>query len=176
MINVIWESAKAYVHWLSRKTGKPYRLLSEAEWEYAARAGTQASRYWGDEVSAQCDHANGYDQTAESEFHRPWPAAPCRDGSVHTSYVGEHEENGFGLADMLGNVWEWTEDCWHRNYGGAPSDGSAWVTRGGCRKRVLRGGSWNDEPKLLSSALRSWDTRGNRTSRHGFRVTRALTP
>ena len=174
VINVIGESAKAYVHWLSRKTGKPYRLLSEAEWEYAARAGTQASRYWGDEVSAQCDHANGYDQTAESEFLRPWAAVPCRDGSIHTSYVGEYGENGFGLADMLGNVWEWTEDCWHRNYGGAPSDGSAWVTRGGCRKRVLRGGSWNDEPRLLRSALRNWDTRGNRTSRHGFRVTRTL--
>ena len=81
---------------------------------------------------------------------------------------------GSAWADMLGNVWEWTEDCWHRNYGGAPSDGSAWVTRGGCRKRVLRGGSWNDEPRLLRSALRNWDTRGNRTSRHGFRVTRTL--
>ena len=104
--NVSWNDAKAYVNWLSRETGKPYRLLSEAEWEYAARGGTQASRYWGDEVSAQCTYANGYDQTAHSEVFFSKTAAPCRDGSVFTSYAGKYGRTGLAwptCSEMSGS-------------------------------------------------------------------------
>ena len=174
--NVSWNDAKAYVNWLSRETGKPYRLLSEAEWEYAARGGTQASRYWGDEVSAQCTYANGYDQTAHSEVFFSKTAAPCRDGSVFTSYAGKYGENGFGLADMLGNVREWVEDCWHDSYRGVPPGVSPWLSGGDCERRVLRGGSWSGEARYLRSANRNKNAAGDRSYNSGFRVTRTLTP
>ena len=173
---VSWDDAKAYVRWLSRKTGERYRLLSEAEWEYAARAGTRTSRYWGDDVSAQCDHANGYDRTAAAELNFDWDSASCRDGSVHTARVGRYGENGFGLSDMLGNVWEWVEECWHGSYAGAPTDGRAWATGGICYWRVLRGGSWSGHPGNLRSANRYGDSAGDRNNSAGFRVSRTLTP
>ena len=173
---VNWNDAKAYVRWVSRTTGKPYRLLSEAEWEYATRAGTRTSRYWGDEVSAQCDHANGYDRGAEQELSFSWSAVPCRDGSVHTSYVGRYGENGFRLSDMLGNVLEWVEDCWHESYRRAPADGSAWTSGGNCGTRVLRGGSWYDAPKYLRSSFRFRNRTGYRDFNYGFRIARTLTP
>ncbi|MDE0202523.1 MAG: SUMF1/EgtB/PvdO family nonheme iron enzyme [Rhodospirillaceae bacterium] len=174
--NVSWEDAKAYVHWLSRQTGERYRLLSEAEWEYAARAGSRTSRYWGDDASAQCAHANGYDQTAKSELNFDWDNASCRDGSVHTARVGRYGANGFGLHDVLGNVWEWVEDCWHGSYAGAPTDGRAWVTGGDCGRRVLRGGSWYSKPRILRSAFRFRYSAGSRSGDTGFRVSRTLTP
>ena len=172
---VSWDDAKAYVRWLSRLTGERYRLLSEAEWEYAARAGTRSSRYWGDDVWAQCDHSNGADETAKEQYS-DWTVATCRDGSVHTARVGSYGENGFGLSDMLGNVWEWVEDCWHGSYAGAPTDGSAWVLGSGCGRRVLRGGSWDYDPRDLRSAFRNWRSTENRSDSSGFRVSRTLTP
>ena len=125
------DDVKAYVGWLSRKTGQGYRLLSESEWEYAARGGTRMSRYWGDGDTGQCRHANGADKALKKR-HRgwKWKVASCDDGHAYTAAVGSHLPNGFGLHDMLGNVWEWVEDCWHTSYQGAPTDGSAW-TRGG---------------------------------------------
>ena len=177
VVCVSWADAKAYVAWLSEKTGKAYRLLSEAEWEYVARGGTETSRYWGDSEVGQCDHANGGDVTLKEEYGDwKWVTAPCRDGSIHTSEVGRYGENGYGLADMLGNVWEWVEDCWHESYGGAPEDGSAWVTGGNCDRRVLRGGSWVNEPWNLRSAIRSRDSAGFRGYGDGFRIARTLTP
>ena len=122
---VNWDDVKAYVAWLSSMTGKPYRLLSEAEWEYAARGGTRTSRYWGDDASAQCAHANGADGTLKAHYSNwAWVVASCRDGFVHTAPVGSFSSNGFGLHDVLGNVWEWVEDCWNERYVGAPADGS----------------------------------------------------
>ncbi len=174
VVIVNWDNAIAYVAWLSRKAGERYRLLSEAEWEYAARAGTRSSRYWGDDVWAQCDHANGYDRTAKAELDFVWEHAPCRDGSVHTARVGSYGENGFGLSDVLGNVTEWVEDCWHDSYVGAPTDGSAWVTGGDCGQRVIRGGSWYNDPSALRSADRGWYE--HQTETIGFRVSRTLTP
>ena len=173
---VSWEDAKWYVHWLSRKTAERYRLLSEAEWEYAARAGTRTSRYWGDDVSAQCVHANGYDRTAKAELDYSLKHAPCRDGSVHTARVGRYGANGFGLHDVLGNVWEWVEDCWHGSYAGAPADGSAWGSGGDCVRRVFRGGSLNSDPRVLRSAIRVRNPIGIRGYDLGFRVSRTLTP
>ena len=187
VINVSWNDAQAYVGWLSRKTGQKYRLLSESEWEYAARAGTRSSRYWGDGTSDQCAHANGVDWAHHRQYSsegdrvhgRPYstrPMARCEDGYVHASRVGSFSANGFGLHDMSGNVWEFVEDCWHDSYARAPSDGGAWTTGGDCSLRVLRGGSWNDGPRALRSANRTGSRSGIRSGDRGFRVARPLVP
>ena len=141
-INVSWDDAQGYVQWLSRETGEQYRLLTEAEWEYVARAGTTTARYWGDSESGQCRNGNGYDRTSHAEYGWDWnePVA-CSDGYVDTAPAGSFQPNAFGLYDVLGNVWEWTEDCWNDDYSSAPTDGSAWQS-GDCSPRVLRGGSW----------------------------------
>ena len=124
---VNWNDAQAYVEWLSRQTGEEYRLPSESEWEYAARAGTSTARPWGEGESGQCRHANGGDASIKERYADWKPVvASCRDGHVHTAPIGSFAANGWGLHDMLGNVWEWTEDCYNRSYAGAPSDGSAW--------------------------------------------------
>ena len=174
---VSWDDAKAYVEWLGRKAGKAYRLLSEAEWEYAARAGTTAARYWGDDRgnAESCGYANGTDQTRAAEHNLTRVKTNifmCEDGHVHTAPVGSFKANAFGLHDMLGNVWEWVEDCWHESYGDAPKDGSAWTAGGSCGQRVLRGGSWVNNPWVLRAANRDWVTSGNRDADAGFRVAR----
>ncbi len=175
VINVGWHDAKTYVRWLSQKTGKRYRLLSESEWEYAARAGTSASRYWGDDVSEQCSYANGRDESS-ADFVGWWTGAPCEDGFVFNAPVGTFSANAFGIFDMLGNVWEWVEDCWHENYAGAPVDGSAWTTGGDCEQRVLRGGSRSEKPTRIRSAARSHEAPGLRNGHTGFRVGLTLAP
>ncbi len=155
---VSWKDAQAYVSWLSRKTGKRYRLPSEAEWEYATRAGTATARYWGGHLgrnNANCNNCGSR-----------W------DGK-QTAPVGSFRPNGFGLHDVLGNVWEWVEDCWNSNYGGAPSDGRAWKS-GDCGKRVHRGGPWNDGPRFVRSAYRSGIDAGFRNFSNGFRVARGF--
>ena len=160
VINVSWEDAQDYVDWLSRKTGKEYRLLSEAEWEYAARAGTRTRYSWGNGIGR--NRANCY-------------GCGSRWDDDKTAPVGSFGANGFGLHDMHGNVWEWVADCWNVGYAGAPSDGSAWES-GNCGERVLRGGSWNFAPRSLRSASRFWNDIGFRNYNHGFRVARTLAP
>jgi formylglycine-generating enzyme required for sulfatase activity len=162
-INVSWDDAQIYVKWLSRITGKAYRLLSEAEYEYAARAGTQTTYPWGDDIELN-DEAMANCDGCDSQWD-----------NKQTAPVGSFAANRFGLFDMAGNVWEWTEDCHHDNYQGAPSDGSPW-TSGDCRTRVVRGGSWLNRPGNLRSAIRDSDTTGARYSVLGFRVARTLTP
>ena len=148
------EDARAYVGWLSGETGEEYRLLSESEWEYVARAGTRTSRYWGDGESGQCRYANGADWSLKRRYNDwKWSVATCDDGHAHTAPVGSFGANGFGLHDVMGNVWEWVEDCWHDSYRGAPSDGRAWTIGGDCDFRVLRGGSWLNGAGLLRSAV-----------------------
>jgi len=173
---VNWDDARAYTEWLSGKTGKRYRLLSESEWEYAARAGTTTARYWGESASAQCRHANAGDAAVNRVFDG-WTGAECDDGFVHTAPVGSFEPNGFGLHDMLGNVWEWVEDCWNDSYEGAPTDGSAWTTKD-CdpHVRVVRGDAWFNKPKSLRAAIRISNSAGFRTSFNGFRIARTLSP
>ena len=172
--DVSWDDAWAYTSWLSHETGETYRLLSEAEWEYMARAGTQTERYWGDDGSRQCSYANGYDATAheekENDFQEP---VACSDYHVETAPVGSFRANAFGLYDVLGNVWEWTEDCRNDDYAGAPADGSA-RRSGDCSFRVLRGGSWFDGPRGLRSAIRLRYSAGNRYNVSGFRVARTI--
>jgi formylglycine-generating enzyme required for sulfatase activity len=158
VIDVSWDDAKAYVAWLSRETGKPYRLFSEAEFEYAARAGSQTAYPWGNDIgkgNADCDGCG-------SEWDGK-QAAP----------VGSFAANAFGLYDMAGNVQEWVEDCYHDNYGGAPTDGSAW-TSGDCSRRVLRGGTWRSVPQSFRSADRGSCPPGCWGDGVGFRVGRTL--
>jgi len=173
--------AKAYMDWLARKTGKTYRLLTEAEWEYAARARIEPAAYsrysFGDDENDLCRYGNGADQTAKSTVPGAsnWTIAPCNDGYAYTSPVGSFAANAFGLYDMQGNARQWTEDCYHDNYAGAPSDGSAWTT-GDCSRRILRGGSWFVNPGDLRAASRVSGTDGFRSRNDGLRVGRTLTP
>jgi formylglycine-generating enzyme required for sulfatase activity len=159
VINVSWRDAKQYVAWLSRRTGKTYRLLSEAEWEYAARAGSDKAYAWGDDIGK--GNANCLDCGSD------W------DGR-QTAPVGSFPANAFGLHDMHGNVWEWVEDCFRNDYDNVPSDGTA-LSSEGCR-RLQRGGSWNSIPLSLRSAARSWYLPGDRNDYFGFRVARTLLP
>jgi len=167
-----WEDAKAYAEWLSRKTGKHYRLPTEAEWEYSARGKTTAARYWGSDPDKACRYANVADKTAQATITSApsWMVHNCTDGFAYTSPVGSFRANAFGLYDMLGNVWEWTEDSYHENYKGAPTDGSAW--QGDLKERVIRGGSWYDSPRFVRSAGRDKVTPVTRFANFGFRLAR----
>lgn len=177
-----WHDAKAYVAWLNGKvrglpsaaawrnksvgTG-PYRLPSEAEWEYAARAGTSTARWWGEGIGHDKANCDGCGSAWDGKLLAP---------------VGSFDANPFGLYDMLGNTWQWVEDCWHESYAGAPADGSAWDGGGGqggsCRKHVLRGGSWANVPVLVRAAARiGADAKGSDSdwsNYAGFRVARSL--
>lgn len=154
VINVSWDDAKAYIEWITSEADQPFRLLSEAEWEYACRAGTSTRYWWGDEITGE--NANYAGNIGK------------------TSKAGEYPANPFGLYDMHGNVWEWVEDCWNDNYEGAPKDGSACMS-GECARRVLRGGSWGDYPRILRAAGRFGDGAGYRYFTFGLRVARTLT-
>lgn len=159
VINISWNDAKAYVAWLSQKTGKPYRLLTEAEYEYATRARTNTAYPWGRTIGNNNANCKGCGSQ--------W------DGK-ETAPVGSFAPNRFGLYDMVGNVWAWTEDCYHDSYSAAaPADGSAWIA-GDCSTRVIRGGSWDDEPGYLRSARRLGNHIGNQSIFFGFRVARDL--
>jgi formylglycine-generating enzyme required for sulfatase activity len=158
IINVSWSDAKAYVAWLAQLTGKPYRLLSEAEYEYAARAGTATAYPWGNDIGRNNANCNGCGSQ--------WDAK-------QTAQVGSFAANQFGLYDMAGNVRQWTEDCYHNDYRGAPADSPAW-TSWSCSERVTRGGSWSQAPIYLRSALRYQNDTGSRLSGLGFRVARTL--
>ena len=170
VINVSWRDAKSYVEWLSGRTGKRYRLLSESEWEYAARSGTRTRYSWGDEIGDNRANCDGCGSQWDDRSTAP---------------VGSFAANPWGLHDMHGNVREWVEDCWNGNYKGAPSDGSAWES-GNCSQRVLRDGSWGGSPSYLRAAYRFRDTTiapmgwgvtaGLRNDSIGFRVARTLAP
>lgn len=173
---VSWLDARDYVLWLARKTGKPYRLPSEAEWEYAARAGSITARPWGDSPDAGCEDANTYDLGARDLRRLGWQAAACSDGHTDVAPVGSLKPNAFGLHDMIGNVAEWVEDCATASYIGRPRDARAWVWTGGCRQRVQRGGSWADGVEHSRSADRVFAEEGERADTVGFRVALDLEP
>ncbi len=156
VINVSWNDAKAYTYWLSKQTGKVYRLPTEAEWEYAARGDTQTDYYWGNSVGRK--NANCYG---------------CSGGfdNKGTAEVGRYQANGIGIFDMHGNVWEWVQDCWHDRYDGAPQDGAAWEENG-CDARVLRGGSWKNYPLFIRASNRDWYEPNRSSNQFGFRVVR----
>ena len=160
VINVSWSEAQQYVTWFSKMTGQLYRLLTEAEWEYAARAGTTTAYFWGDEIGKNNANCSG--------CFSQWD-------NRQTAPVGLFAPNAFGLYDMAGNVWQWTEDCFHDDYTGAPIDGSAWINVG-CSRRVVRGGSWNNGPLILRSASRGRAATDSRDDGIGFRLGRTLAP
>jgi formylglycine-generating enzyme required for sulfatase activity len=169
---VSWNDARAYAQWLSKKAGKRFRLPTEAEWEYAARAGSSGARFWGDDPAQACRYANVADQ---SRFQL-WGFGQkheCTDGHYFTAPAGGYAPNRFGLYDILGNVWEWTEDCWNSSYAGAPSDGTARLS-GDCTQRVVRGGSWSSVPRFVRSATRHRNPADYRDNLTGFRLARTL--
>jgi formylglycine-generating enzyme required for sulfatase activity len=147
VFNVSWDDAQQYVAWFTQMTGRPYRLLTEAEWEYPARAGTTTAYYWSDGIGKANANCNGCGSQWDNR---------------ETSPVGSFKPNAFSLYDMAGNVFQWVEDCYHDNYDDAPADGSAW-TNGDCSLRVLRGGSWVDSPSSLRVANRNFETAGSRS-------------
>jgi formylglycine-generating enzyme required for sulfatase activity len=175
VVCINWKDADAYVRWLSRKTSRIYRLLTEAEREYAARAGTATRYFFGDDEKDECRYGNGGDQTARSYVPGAsnWASPSCSDGYAYTAPVGHFSPNAFGLYDMLGNAWTWVQDCYHENYTGAPSDGSAWEPEE-CDRRALRGGSWRDPLTNLRSASRGKQLPATRLIHVGFRVARTL--
>ncbi|MFZ4703493.1 MAG: formylglycine-generating enzyme family protein, partial [Candidatus Methylumidiphilus sp.] len=182
VVCVTYADALAYADWLSHRTGGRYRLPTEAEWEYAVRATPKidrplaTARYWGEVSKAkqQCDYANGADQSAQSISGKDWRLADCQDGYAYTAPVASFRPTLLGLYDLLGNVWEWTSDCWHEDYTGAPVDGSAWLEakQSDCQHRVIRGGSWYYVPQILRSADRYWYTSVGASFDLGFRLAR----
>jgi len=159
VIYVTWDDAERYVEWLSQVTGQPYRLLSEAEYEYAARAGTHTAYPWGEEIGANNANCRGCGSQWDNQ---------------HPATVGRFAPNKFGLYDVVGNVWSWVEDCFHDNYDGAPTDGSAWIHGANCSGRSSRGGAWDAVPNRLRSASRGGGSSNNRFSGIGFRVARTI--
>lgn len=186
---VSWTDAQAYARWLSARTGKTYRLLTEAEWEYAARAGTKSARWWDEGADQKslswligvrdrnCRHANAADRSY-SMIYTPQGHLlryGCDDGHVHTSPAGSFAANAFNLQDMLGNAWQWVADCFD-NYRTAPADAHVPVETGGCNTRVVRGGSWNSPTAELRAATRFRFSPDFRTIYTGFRLARAPEP
>jgi formylglycine-generating enzyme required for sulfatase activity len=165
---VSWDDAQAYARWLSGKTGHQYRLPSASEWEFAARSGGEAVLPWGANAAAACASANVADASAAQRYPG-WTVFACNDGYVYTAPVGSFKANSFGLNDMLGNVFQWTEDCWQADYVGAPVDGSA-LNSGDCSEHELRGGSWFSTPAYVRANYRNHFAAGYRTSSAGIRL------
>ena len=176
--------AVAYTDWLSEITGQTYRLPSEAEWEYAARAGTTGPYFWGTNSAAACTFANVRSAGAHTISTRQVEADkrgfPCDDGFALSAPVGSFEPNVFGLYDMQGNVWEWVADCNHKNYVGAPADGSAWIDKtdasSGCQFGVIRGGSYLNLVERSSATVRAGRPQSSGATNMGFRVVRGEAP
>jgi formylglycine-generating enzyme required for sulfatase activity len=184
VVCVSWEDARDYAAWLGKKTGHDYRLPSEAEWEYAVRANTTTTFFWGNDEELACTYANGADPTLLSalpQLHEEIEFSlsegdtgarflKCDDGSAFTARVRRHRPNGFGLYDMIGNVWEFVADCAHNEL---PTSGAAQTTQP-CEARRNRGGSWDDFPEELRSARRSRLAQTARRNDVGFRIARSL--
>ncbi len=177
VVCVSWHDTQAYLGWLSKATGRHYRLPSEAEGEYATRAGSAATRFWGDGREEACVYANVADQTMFETLGLPMgPEAnfDCSDGFVFTSPVGSFKPNPFGLYDMMGNVWQWLDDCWHPTLAGRPATSVVWSNGGDCKLHSARGGSWQYYPWSLRAGFRYRDDASNRNAKLGFRVARDL--
>lgn len=170
VINVSWNDAKAYVDWLSQETGEHYRLPSEAEWEYAARAGSKTTFSFGKDVAELCEYSNH----ADSSTKYSWSNASCSDDvAAQPATVGNYKANSWGLHDMHGNVWEWVEDCWHKDYTKAPSDSRA-RTSDDCTDRVIRSGSFQSDTRMVSSSFRLNTQSDYPGHIYGFRVAKTL--
>jgi formylglycine-generating enzyme required for sulfatase activity len=173
VVCVSWLDAKAYVAWLSVRTGHLYRLPTEAEWEYFARAGSAADFPWGADADRACEFANVYDQSTVIAARR-FPPANCRDTHPGVAPAGSYPANAFGLRDVIGNVWEWAEDCYVAPYPARPVDGSAVQARGACERRAVRGGGWRTQMFRQRPAWRGRDPENTKSDIFGFRVVRDL--
>lgn len=174
VVCINWEDANNYVTWLSRRTGRSYRLPSEAEWEYAARAGTTGPRYWGELNAAACQFANVADLTLANALNldrRPVFTFRCVDNHVFTAPGGSFRPNAFGLHDMLGNVWQWSQDCLNPSLVGQPANGAPRLS-GDCSTRAMRGGSWSHLPWYVRAGMRVRGTATDRFTFAGLRVVR----
>ena len=166
VIHISWHDALKYIDWLNCKTGGDYRLPTEAEWEYAVRAGSVSIYHFGNDGSQLCRYANHADASTDYD----WRNKACSDGvGVGTAMVGRYQPNDYGLHDMYGNVWEWVQDCWNESYEGAPIDGSAWWG-GDCNRHVVRGGSWYLPYTMIRSTARGQESRSSRDPTGGFRL------
>jgi len=176
VVCVSWADTRPFLAWLSQKAGRPYRLPSEAEWEYAARAGGAGDFPWGDDEEESCAYGNVYDAAAAGRFR--WPATKCSDGAAVLAKVGSYKPNGFGLYDMVGNVWEWVEDCYVMPYLAGHSTAAPVPPPAGkaCEKRGVRGGSWMTRASRNRVAFRGRDPEDARYFMFGFRVARDLMP
>jgi formylglycine-generating enzyme required for sulfatase activity len=170
---VSWDEAQLYLSWLGRRTGRQYRLPSEAEWEYAARAGSETQYTWGNTETSICQHANILDLSGHGA-HPNWTwYAGCDDGFAEAAPVGSFPANAWGLHDMIGNLWEWVADCWHGNYEGAPDTGRPWMEEA-CTKHVNRGGGWGNHARTARVSTRDGDVHGAHSDGLGFRVARSI--
>ena len=172
VINVSWDDAWDYIDWLNDRTGGNYRLPAEAEWEYAARAGSATLYSWGNDVGrkrANCTNLSRINVDKQDVVE------VCHDRWKYTAPVGSFAANAWGLHDMHGNVWEWTQDRYHPDYEGAPDDGRAWIREGDRSRRIIRGGSWTDKAHNLRSSIRGKARRTTRWFHLGFRLARDIT-
>jgi formylglycine-generating enzyme required for sulfatase activity len=173
VIEVSWQGAVAYVKWLAEQTGYRYRLPTESEWEYAARAGTKTTFYFGEDILEACKYGNVPDLTW-LKLNPSWTVINCNDGYAGVAPVGKFRPNSFNLYDMTGNAWQWMQDCWHNGYNGAPTNGGAWLAQGDCTKRVIRGGAFDAiDTRLGIADRRNWDANAQLRS-ISFRVVREL--
>ncbi|MCP4419315.1 MAG: SUMF1/EgtB/PvdO family nonheme iron enzyme, partial [Chloroflexi bacterium] len=172
VVCVSFSDAMAYIDWLNRTSGQRYRLPTEAEWEYAARAGTSTARYWGDSSNSACDYANVYDNAGKSHYNFSRQHHGCNDGYAATAPVGSFQGNAWGLKDMLGNVWEWTCSDWNTSYEGQEKQCSGNNHASG--KRSVRGGAWNNGPAWVRSANRTGFYSWTRYDIQGFRLAQDL--
>ncbi|HPF25524.1 MAG TPA: formylglycine-generating enzyme family protein [Steroidobacteraceae bacterium] len=171
---ISWNDAKAYVAWLADKTGAPYRLLSESEWEYAARGGTSTRYYWGDDADDICVRANLFDASGRRASDLTYVSADCDDGYPFTAPVGSFPPNPFGIHDITGNVWEWTEDCYAMPYPAGLTDGRSHQVDGECELRSIRGGGWITSVARQRPAFRGRDPAPLVFAPFGLRVARDL--
>jgi formylglycine-generating enzyme required for sulfatase activity len=171
VINVSWEDARDYAAWLSEQSSAEYRLPTEAEWEYAARAEEQAAYYWGNDTEQGCQHGNVHDEASSALNQFSLKSWPCNDGYGQTAPVGMFAANGFGLYDMAGNIWEWVNDWYAEDYyKNSPQDNPTGPEKG--VGRVLRGGCWLIIPSDVRSAIRNWFNPASRYDYVGFRLAR----
>ncbi len=172
VVCVSWNDATAYAAWLTEQTGHQYRLPTEAEWEYSARAGTETSRYWGNNPDDACAYANVHDNTSKEVNGFSWTHHDCTDGYAKTAPVGRFQPNAYGLFDVLGNAWEWTCSEYESSYQGAEQ--RCVSTDDSSSLRALRGGAWGNEPRFVRTAYRNRSSHGCRGDGVGLRLARLL--
>lgn len=170
VVCVSLDDALAYTDWLTEQTGRNYTIPSEAQWEYAAKAGTTGRYFWGDDFGAACEYAN-VNFTKPDDADEGW-SPPCDDGYPGIAPVGQFKPNAYGLHDTVSNVWEWTTDCAHKNYVGAPADGSAWIDEEDCLLRMIRSGGVRNDLGRTTHVVRAGRPKTGTAPNLGFRVVR----